>query len=267
MFPSPRTECASVEQTIFTPAASASRTWPADEVEPVRQAVHLQRDARLERDLEDPLQVERVLGPVVEDPPLRVREARRSRMAHRLDDPVGERRAAPALAGVEADLHPLELGEHVVGEVERAVREDVALAAAQDPERREQLVRGGDLLALPADVVRVEPGDDPHVARVVADREVLVAESLGGAAHLLDGRLAVRGRRVRVQLAADVAELEQVGRRRRRVELAQLRRRQLARGQILGALRPTPASRSRGRGLVPSSPASRRRPRSGSPPR
>ena len=35
-----------------------------------------------------------------------------------------------------------------------------------------------------------------------------------------------------VQLAADVAELEQVGRRRRRVELAQLRRRELANGHI-----------------------------------
>ena len=45
------------------------------EIEPVRQAVHLQRDAGLERDLEDPLQVERVLGPVVEDPALRMREA------------------------------------------------------------------------------------------------------------------------------------------------------------------------------------------------
>ena len=101
----------------------------AGEVEPVREAVHLERDARLERDLEDPLQVERVLGPVVEDPALRMGEARRRRVAHRLDDAVGERLARPALAGVQADLHPLELGEHVVREVERAVREDVALAA------------------------------------------------------------------------------------------------------------------------------------------
>ena len=30
MFPSPRIECASVEQTIFTPAASASRTCPPE---------------------------------------------------------------------------------------------------------------------------------------------------------------------------------------------------------------------------------------------
>ena len=160
MFPSPRTEWASVEQTICTPAASASRTCRAAEVEPVGQAVHLQRDAGLERDLEDPLQVERVLRPVVEDPALRVREACAAGWRIASTTRSVSAVAAPALAGVQADLHPFELGEHVVGEVERAVGEDVALAAAEEPERREQLVRGCDLLALPADVVGVEPGDD-----------------------------------------------------------------------------------------------------------
>ena len=57
---------------------------------------------------------------------------------------------------VDARLHPVELGEHVVGEVEPPVGEDVALDPAQDAERREHLVRGGDLLALAADVVGVE---------------------------------------------------------------------------------------------------------------
>ena len=45
-----------------TPAASASRTCSPLQVEPVRQAVDLERDAVLERDLEDALEVERVLG-------------------------------------------------------------------------------------------------------------------------------------------------------------------------------------------------------------
>ena len=205
----------------------------AGEVEPVGQAVHLDRDARLERDLEDAVEVERVLGAVVEDPPLRMRETARGRMAHRLDDPVRDRLARRALAGVEADLHPLELGEDVVREVERAVREDVALAAAEDPERRQHLVRGRDLLGLAPEVVGVEPRDDADVAGVVADRQVLVAERLRGAPHLLDGRLPVRGGRVDVEVAADVAELEQVGRRRRRVELAELRRRQRSRARAL----------------------------------
>src|SRR6185436_5410500 len=80
--------------------------------------------------------------------------------------------------------------------------------------------------------VCVETGDDPHVARVVADRQILVAERLAGAAHLLDRRFAVGGRRVRMQLASDVAELEQVGRSRRRAELSQLRWWELAHGKI-----------------------------------
>ena len=62
-------------------------------------------------------------------------------------------RARHPLAAVDARLHPVELGEHVVGEVEPAVREDVALDPAQDAERGQQLVGGGDLLGLTAHVV------------------------------------------------------------------------------------------------------------------
>ena len=58
------------------------------------------------------------------------------------------------LAAVDARLHPVELGEDRVGQVEPAVREDVALGAAQDAERRERLVRVGDLERLAAQVVR-----------------------------------------------------------------------------------------------------------------
>jgi hypothetical protein len=52
------------------------------------------------------------------------------------------------LAAVDACLHPLELREDVVGQVEPPVGEDVALDPAQDAERRQELVRGGDLLGL-----------------------------------------------------------------------------------------------------------------------
>ncbi len=144
-------------------------------------------------------------------------------MAHCLDNTVGQSLRAPALARVQADLHPLELGEDVIWKVEGAVREDVALAPAEDPERRERRVGGRDLLALPADVIGVEARDDTDVARVVANRQVLVAERLRSSAHLLDRRLAVGGRRVHMEVAADVRELEQVGRRIVCVDLAELR--------------------------------------------
>jgi hypothetical protein len=47
-------------------------------------------------------------------------------------------------------LDPVELGEDVVGKVERAVVQDVALRPAQDAERRELAVRPLDLLTLTA---------------------------------------------------------------------------------------------------------------------
>ena len=159
----------------------------------------------LERDLEDALEVERVLGAAADEPARRVAEAAHVRVAQRLLDALGHLASRHPLAAVHARLHPVELGEHVVGEVEPAVGEDVALDPAQDAERREQLVGGGDLLGLAADVVGGEPADGADGRRVVADREVLVAALAGGAAHLLDARAAVRPRRVAVQVAADVA--------------------------------------------------------------
>ena len=94
----------------------------------------------------------------------------------------------------------------------------------QDAKRRKLLVGGGDLLALAAQVVGVEARDDPDVPGVVADRHVLVAEVPRGGRHLEDGRLAVRPRRVAVEIAAHVAQLDE--RRRRPAErfLAQLGR-------------------------------------------
>ena len=64
MLPSPRTEWASVEQTTWTPASMASRDVVARQIEAVGQAVDLERDARLERDLDRALEIERVLRPV-----------------------------------------------------------------------------------------------------------------------------------------------------------------------------------------------------------
>ena len=62
---------------------------------------------------------------------------------------------------MDARLHPVELGQHVVGEVEPAVGEDVALDPAQDAERGELLVGGGDLLGLAPTSSGVSPWTAP----------------------------------------------------------------------------------------------------------
>ena len=138
------------------PHAGAQRVADvlAAQVEPVGQAVDLERDALLERDLEHALEVERVLRPAVDEPARRMAEAAHVRVAQRLLDALRHLPPRHPLPAVHARLHPVELGEHVVGEVEPPVGEDVALDPAQDAERRQHLVRGRDLLGLAADVVR-----------------------------------------------------------------------------------------------------------------
>ena len=120
-----------------------------------------------------------------------------------------------ALAGVQAELHPVELGEHVVGQVEAAVAADVDLGPAQDAERRELLVGERDLLALAPQRVRVEAGHDADVLGVVADGDVLVAAVARRGPHLEHGRLAVRPGRVAVEVAAHVRELDEAPAARR----------------------------------------------------
>ena len=107
------------------------------------------------------------------------------------------------------ELHPVELREDVVGEIERPVGEDVDLASAQDAKGRELLVRGGDLLALAPDVVGVESGYDSYGARVVADRDVLVTEVSGRQAELENRGASVRPGGVTVEIAADLGELDE----------------------------------------------------------
>ena len=132
-------------------------------------------------------------------------------------------RAVRPLAGVKRDLHPVELGEDVVREVEAPVGADVALDPAQDAERGERRVGRLDLDRLAAQVVGVEAGHDLDTLRVIADRQVVVPSVAGGLGHLPHAGAAVRPRRVAVQVAADVRFVDEAFRWWRRRELTQLR--------------------------------------------
>ena len=76
-----------------------------------------------------------------------------------------------------------------------------------------ELVDFGPLLPQP---LGVQPADHRHPLRVVGDGDVLQAALLGGGGHLLDRGRAVGPRAVHVQVAADVAQLDQLGQLRRR---------------------------------------------------
>ena len=186
----------------------------AAQIQPAGQAIDLERDARLERHLDRPLEIEVVRRAVPDQPPGRVAQASDGRMAHGLGHTCREFRARCALPAMERELDPLELGEHVVRQVEAPVTANVALHAAQNPERRQLLVRGGDLLALATERIGVEAGHDPDVRRVIADREVLVASLPRSGAHLVHGRAAVRPGRVGMQVSADLVQFHECRRLR-----------------------------------------------------
>ena len=109
MFSRPRTECASVEQTIRTPARIASRT--CSPLRSSRGASPLTSIATpvLERDREHPLEVQRVLRPPADDPARRMAQAAHVRVAQRLLDARGHLPPRHPLPAVDAGLHPVEL--------------------------------------------------------------------------------------------------------------------------------------------------------------
>ena len=168
------------------PAAQRVADVLAAEVQAGREAVDLERDAALDRERVDAVQVQRVLRAAGDEPARRMAQAPHMRIAQRLLDPPGHRLPRHPLAAVDARLHPVELREDVVGQIEPPVGEDVALDPVQHAERREGLVRLRDLLRLPADVVAREPADRADGRRVVADRHVLVAAVARRPRHLLD---------------------------------------------------------------------------------
>ena len=118
---------------------------------------------------------------------------------------------------MERGDHPVAAGERLVVDVERAVGADVDLDPAQDPERLQPLVQRRDLLPLAREPVAAQ------VVRVVGDREVLVA-ARPIAAAAISSIVSCRRRpgRVRVQVAAQVAELDELRQLAapRRLELA-----------------------------------------------
>ena len=143
------------------------------------------------------------------------------RVLHRSEHALGR---VLVEARVEGRDHPLSGGEHLVRHVDLAVRPDVRLDPLEQPKRREPLVERVEL-----GVLRLHPAF-PQVVRVVGHGQVAVATRLGRRRHLLGARLAVRRPgRVRVQVALQVAQLDEVG------QLAEARRFELA--EVLAQLR------------------------------
>ena len=115
------------------------------------------------------------------------------------------------LRHVQRREHPVELGEHVVGQIERAVAHDVDLAARQQLEAVERLADPLHGLDLAAHVVGLEADAHADPAGVVGDRHVLVPACAHGLDHVEQRVLAVAAPvAVQVQVAAQIRELDEV---------------------------------------------------------
>ena len=226
MLPSPRVECASVEQTISHAGLDAARTCSPLRSSRAGRPLTSSATPRLERHLEHALEVERVFGGrwLIRRPVGWLRQRTCGlRIASRRPAP-SSRAAASRWPACTLRCTQSSSASTSSGRSSAPSRQDVAFDPAQDPERRQLLVGGGDLLALAAHVVGVEPGHDADGRRVVADREVLVSALARGGA--ISSTLALPSDHVVWQCRSPRMSVELDQRRRLAAErrLAQLRR-------------------------------------------
>ena len=150
----------------------------------------------------------------LEQPPSgRVAEHVDPRALERAQDAVGHLRLILREVRVHRRDDEIELGEAVVGEIEPAVGQDVALDAGEQRQALESAVQrphAGRVLERAALVEAV--GHRQRLA-VVGDGDVLMAEAVRRGGHRLEVVPAVGGGRVHVQVAAQIADGDERGQR------------------------------------------------------
>ena len=113
---------------------------------------------------------------------------------------------------VHAADHQVEFGQGVVGEVHGAVFEDVALDAGEDADAGSALaVDVADLAGEVHHALFVEAVGHGEGLGVVGDGDVLVAQGARGLGHFEQGGAAVGLGGVHVEVAAQVAKLDELG--------------------------------------------------------
>src|SRR6266545_262764 len=187
---------------------------PVAQVEAFRHGVHLERDALLARHLEHGLQIELVRVAVPDAPAGRMAEHVDDARPQRPDEPVGHALARLREVRVDARDHPIEPGERLRGQVERAVGQDVHLDAGEETRLAPLAIQRGDTLALLRQPLLVEP--ERARARVIRDGEVPSAAASRLVRELLERGAGVGRRpRVDVQVAEHVPLLDETWERAR----------------------------------------------------
>ena len=127
------------------------------------------------------------------------------RAVERAQDAVGHLRLILREVRVHRGDDEIELGEAVVGEIEPAVGEDVALDAGEQRQSFEAAVQRAHAGRVLERATLVEAVGHGQRLAVVGDGDVLVAQAVRGGGHRLEVVLAVGRGRVHVQVAAQIA--------------------------------------------------------------
>ena len=125
---------ASLEMTSRAPRSRASSGVDVVQVEAVDLAVDLERDAARDGRVDDRVDVELIRLALQQPAPGRVAEDVDVRVLDRAQQPIGHLLAILIERGMHRGDDEIEGGEAVVGQVERAVRPDVAFDAGEQPD-------------------------------------------------------------------------------------------------------------------------------------
>ena len=198
------------------PYAALARERAVDvrQVEPRRLAVELDESASRAGAIEHCGEVEFHRRPLVDEAATRVGEDRQVRMIERLQESLGLAAPGELKACVDRADDVVESGEHLVGQRQRPVLEDVDLDALQyrDAADRERV----DRLGLARERRRVEAVGRTQELGVVGDADVGEAGVAGRGDHRRERRAAIAPVGVDVQVALQV----RAGHERRQAPLA-----------------------------------------------
>jgi hypothetical protein len=161
-----------------------------------------------------------------------MREHRDVGIADRADDALGHFGFGEVERRVHRRDDVVQLGEHFIGEIERAVAQDIAFDTGEDAqtafarptavETVTLFVQLPDGRALRAEARFVEPVRDNGAAAVIGDAEILQAELFRGGGHLFERIAPVARGGVTMKRAAQIFLLDQARQStfRRRFEFA-----------------------------------------------
>ena len=199
------------------------------QIQPPRASVHLHGNVEAARRAEDFRHIDRVRPPPPQLPPRGVAEHVHERVLHGPDDAIGHARRGHVEDGVDRREDHVQFGQDFVVEVQGAVGQDVHFAATQDADVGMVFLDARDLGGLRPERRSIHAGDHPGRGGVVGDRDVLVPPLRSRPHHAPNRGGSVAPGRVHVEVARDVAALDQAGKaaagpRQGGGVLAQLRR-------------------------------------------